>query len=154
MPFLPTNFALISQHNFLSSSSTHWQLLLTLNPVLSKRNVLKYPRLHRICSVEAFCRAPHHSRKQLHGKWTVKIISLSETLCHRIYCQQWILWTRTRSLLIYPNSATLEHQSFCHFLVSIAWDSCDVSKLSNWVLSGHNYFPMKPRYHGVPSQRI
>ena len=99
VPCLPTNFALISLHNFLSRSSTRQQMLLTLNPVLSKSNAFKiFTKLHGICRAEAFCRAPHHSRKQSYGKWTVKMISLSQTLCLRIYCRQWLVSTRTRSL--------------------------------------------------------
>ena len=38
------------------------------------------------------------SRKQSYFKWTVNIISLSEILCLHIYCRQWFVLTRTRSL--------------------------------------------------------
>ena len=123
-------------------------MLSTLNPVLSKSNAFKIStKLHGICRAESFCPAPHHSRKQSYGKWTVKMISLSETLC-LVYIVDSDLCQREHDPYISPNSSTLEHQSFCHFLVPTAWVLYYVSKLSNWVLSGHNHRPIKSLHQG------
>ena len=58
------------------------------------------------------------------------------------------LCQREHDPYISPNSSTLEYPSLCHFLVTTAWVSYYVSKLSKWVLSGHNLRPIKPLPQG------
>ena len=133
--WLPTNFALISLHIFLSRSSTRQQMLLNLNPVLSKSNAFNIStKLHGICRAEAFCRAPHHSRKQSYGKCTVKMISC---LKHSVfvYIVDSNLCQHEHDPYISSNSSTLEYPSLCHFLVTTAWVSFYMSKLYRSVFS-------------------
>ena len=123
-------------------------MLLNLNPVLSKSNAFNIStKLHGICRAEAFCRAPHHSRKQSYGKCTVKMISCLKHSVF-IYIVDSNLCQREHDPYISSNSSTLEYPSLCHFLVTTAWVSYYVSKLSKCVLSDHNLRPIKPLPQG------
>ena len=126
------------------------------NSVLSKRNAFKIStKLHEICRAEAFCRASNlilvsnHTANDCKNdflclKHYVFVYIVDSDLCQREYFSK-LSNTRTPVILLFSRVYT-ELRSRV---------SCRSSRTgTNWVLSGHNHRPIKPRARGVSRQQL